>query len=105
MPDFSLNLLEAGLLGDFVKLKQMIQYIDPYDDFIAKIDKKYGPSTSILPFPYVGSYMIYGVFKATMDMLGLNGGHMRLPLQDLKNEDKVELNRIVFDVLNLEKVK
>jgi len=30
------------------------------------------------------------VLKATMDMLGLKGGLMRLPLLDLKEEDKKE---------------
>mgnify|MGYP000518803278 FL=1 len=64
-----------------------------------------GPSTTILPYPYVSSYMIYGVLKATMDMLGLRGGHMRLPLLDLKEEDKRELERIVFEKLGLSRIK
>jgi len=38
-----------------------------------------------------------------MDMLGLKGGHMRLPLLDLKDEDKKDLERIVFEKLGLTK--
>jgi dihydrodipicolinate synthase/N-acetylneuraminate lyase len=41
--------------------------------------------------------------KSTMDMLGLKGGHMRLPLLDLKDEDKKDLERIVFEKLGLTK--
>jgi dihydrodipicolinate synthase/N-acetylneuraminate lyase len=48
--------------------------------------------------------MIYAVMKATMDMLGLRGGRMRLPLLDLKEEDRKELERIVFEVLKLERI-
>lgn len=36
-------------------------------------------------------------------MLGLKGGHMRLPLLDLKDEDKKDLERIVFEKLGLTK--
>jgi len=64
-----------------------------------------GPSTTILPYPYVSSYMIYSVLKATMDMLGLRGGRMRLSLLDLKEEDKRELERIVFEKLGLSRIK
>jgi len=105
MPEFCFDLLKAGLNGDFVKLRELMQRLDPYEEFIAKICKKYGPSTTILPYPYVSSYMIYGVMKATMDMLGLKGGHMRLPLLDLKEEDKKELEKIVFETLELDKVR
>ncbi|MBS7634577.1 dihydrodipicolinate synthase family protein [Candidatus Bathyarchaeota archaeon] len=105
MPKISFDLLRAGLSGDFPRVKGVMKKLDPYEEFIAKICKKYGPSTTILPYPYVSSYMIYAVMKATMDMLGLKGGRMRLPLLDLKEEDRKELEKIVFEKLGLEKVK
>jgi 4-hydroxy-tetrahydrodipicolinate synthase len=105
MPELCFNLLKAGLSGDAQKIKEIMRKIDPYEEFIAKMCSKYGPSTSILPHPYVSSYMIYAVMKATMDMLGLKGGHMRLPLLDLKEEDKKELARIIFENLGLGWVK
>jgi dihydrodipicolinate synthase/N-acetylneuraminate lyase len=49
--------------------------------------------------------MVYPVMKSTMDMLGLKGGHMRLPLLDPKEEDKKELEKLVFEKLKLEKIK
>jgi len=105
MPKLCADLLHAGLDGDFIRLKRLMHKLDPYEDFIARMCRKYGPSTTILPYPYVQSYMIYGVEKATMDMLGLHGGHVRLPLLDLKDEDKAELENIVFEELQLKKVK
>ncbi|MEM2888963.1 MAG: dihydrodipicolinate synthase family protein [Candidatus Bathyarchaeia archaeon] len=105
MPEFCIDLLKAGLTGDFMKLKNLMIKIDPYEEFITKICKKYGPSTAIMPYPYMSSYMILGVIKATMDMLGLKGGHVRLPLLDLKEEDKKELEKIIFEKLKLTKIK
>jgi len=58
MPEFCLNLLNVGLRGDFTKLKEMVEYMDPYEAYISEMCEKYGPSTSILPHPYVSSYMI-----------------------------------------------
>ncbi|MEM2849975.1 MAG: dihydrodipicolinate synthase family protein, partial [Candidatus Bathyarchaeia archaeon] len=105
MPKVSFELLKAGINGDYLKMKEIVKKLDLYEEFIARICKKYGPSTTILPYPYVNSYMIYAVMKATMDMLGLRGGRMRLPLLDLKKEDRKELERVVFELLRLEKVR
>ena len=105
MPKLCFELLKAGLNGDYPKVKEIMRKLDPYEDFIKRICRKYGPSTTVLPYPYVSSYMIFAVMKATMDILGLRGGSMRLPLLNLKEEDKRELEKIVFDVLRLEKIK
>ena len=74
------------------------------DQFVAKMNDKYGPTTSILPEPYVQSYMIYAVIKAAMEILGLKGGSVRLPLINLRDEDRKELERILFEVFGLEKI-
>jgi dihydrodipicolinate synthase/N-acetylneuraminate lyase len=49
--------------------------------------------------------MVFGVSKAAMDIVGLRGGHMRLPMLDLKQEDKKELEKILFEKLELKKIK
>ena len=104
MPEPCVDLLRAGINGDFKNLRTILRKFDPYEEFIARMGRKYGPSSTILPYPYIGSYMVFGVMKATMDLLGLSGKHTRLPLLDIKEEDKVELKRIVFDVLGLSKL-
>jgi len=105
MPEFSFELLEAGLKGDWNKVKELMEKIRPYEEFIDKMSRKHGPSTTILPHPYVSSYMIYSVMKKTMDMLGLHGGHMRLPLIDIDEKDEEELRKIVFEELGLRPIK
>lgn len=55
--------------------------------------------------PYVDHYLVYPVMKATMDMLGLHGGSMRLPLVNLKEEDVKALKDIVFNKLALKKIR
>ncbi|MEM1748240.1 MAG: hypothetical protein QXT83_01305, partial [Sulfolobales archaeon] len=75
------------------------------DEFIAKMREKYGPSTSVLQPPYTTSYIYMSVRKAAMDLIGLRGGRMRLPLVDLKDEDKAELEKVLFEKLGLQRVK
>ena len=43
-------------------------------------------------------------FPSTMDMLGLHGGHVRLPLINISDEDKEELEKVVFEKLGLSKI-
>ena len=105
MPDLCLELLRAGLNKNFDKLFEIMKKIEVYEDFISEMAKKYGPSTTILPPPYVEHYMFYSVMKATADILGLRGGTMRLPLVNLKDEDKKKLEDIVFNKLGLKEIK
>ncbi|MEM3503650.1 MAG: dihydrodipicolinate synthase family protein [Nitrososphaeria archaeon] len=105
MPEFSIDLLRAGLNGDYPKLKLLMEKLYPLEEFIGRMSKKYGPSTTILPYPYVSSYMIFGVMKAAMNILGLRGGYMRLPMLDIKEEDKRELEKILLEKLELKKIK
>lgn len=65
---------------------------------------KYGPSTTILPPPYIGGYMYIGVIKAAMDILGLKGGRIRCPLTDLQDEDVKRLEKILLEDVQLSKI-
>ncbi|MEM2154212.1 MAG: dihydrodipicolinate synthase family protein [Nitrososphaeria archaeon] len=105
MPEFSIDLLRAGLNGDYPKLKLLMEKLYLLEEFIGRMSKKYGPSTTILPYPYVSSYMMFGVMKAAMNILGLRGGYMRLPMLDIKEEDKRELEKILLEKLELKKIK
>lgn len=104
MPRIVLDLLKAGLDGDYAKVRELMDRFWVLDQFVAKMNNKYGPTTSILPEPYVQSYMIYAVIKAAMEILGLKGGSVRLPLINLRDEDRKELERILFEVFGLEKI-
>lgn len=105
MPEFSIDLLKAGLNGDYSKLKLLMEKLYSLEEFIGRMSKKYGPSTTTLPYPYVSSYMTFGVMKAAMNILGLKGGYMRLPMLDIKEEDRNELEKILLEKLELKKIK
>jgi len=49
--------------------------------------------------------MMYGVIKVAMDILGLHGGHMRLPLLDISDEDGKRLEKIILGKMVLHKTK
>ncbi|MEM3693643.1 MAG: dihydrodipicolinate synthase family protein [Candidatus Bathyarchaeia archaeon] len=104
-PELCLDLLKAGMDGDYSKLKELLKRFEPLEVFISEMNVKYGPTTSILPYPYTNMYMIYGVIKAAMDILGLYGGTMRLPLLDISEEDKKELKKILINEMNLKEIK
>ncbi|MCS7112431.1 MAG: dihydrodipicolinate synthase family protein [Nitrososphaerota archaeon] len=103
MPELSFEILKAGISKNFSKLGEFLERISILEEFISDMNIKYGPSTSILPPPYIQGYMVYAVIKAAMDIIGLRGGRVRLPLLDLKREDRKHLERILFEDLFLEK--
>ncbi|MEM2740159.1 MAG: dihydrodipicolinate synthase family protein, partial [Candidatus Bathyarchaeia archaeon] len=103
MPELSLEVLKAGVSKDFSKLNQLLERVSILEEFISNMNVKYGPSTSILPPPYIQGYMVYAVIKVAMDIIGLRGGRVRLPLLDLKIEDRKNLERILFEDLCLER--
>ena len=105
MPEFSLELLKAGSEGNYNKVFELIRKLEPLDEFISKMTEKYGPSTSVIQPPYTTSYIYMSVRKAAMNLLGLKGGYMRLPLVDLRDEDLRELSKVLFDVMGLSKIR
>ena len=105
MPKFSLEMLKAGLTGDFKKLRDLLHKLDPFLRFISKMQDKYGPSTTILPYPYVDNYIEFSVTKVSMDILGLRGGFMCLPLVNISEEDRKELEKVLLEDLGLQKIR
>lgn len=67
------------------------------------MELKYGPTTTILPPPYTSSYVSISVIKAAMNALGLRGGRVRVPLNELSREDLEELEKILVEGLGLTK--
>lgn len=102
MPEVSFEILKAGNSKNFSKLTEFLERISILEEFIAEMNVKYGPTTSILPPPYIQGYMVYAVIKAAMDIIGLRGGRVRLPLLDLKDEDKKRLKKILLEDIGLE---
>jgi len=93
MLKFSLDLLKAGLSGDFNALKDLTKKLESLEGFIAKMCSKYGPSTTILPHPYIDNYTDFSVIEASIGLLRLRGGVMCVPLLNIDDEDRKRWER------------
>jgi len=95
-PELSYSLYEAAVARDFNRVTEIINSMAPYSSFMSKVTENHGPHTGI---PGAGGifagYMYIGVTKAAMDIVGLRGGEVRLPLVGLNKEEKTELGSIL----------
>ena len=89
-PALSYVVYEAVEAGDFKKALEALRKQLPVLSLLAKFNKK-RESISIIPECLRSNYMYMGVGKAAMDIAGLHGGPLRLPMEDLTDEEKQEL--------------
>jgi len=93
-PDLSYSIYEAATARDFNKLAKLVNAIAPLFNFMAKVSINHGPDTAV-----TGSeaepVMFISATKAAMDILGLRGGEVRLPLTGINEQEKAELHTIL----------
>ena len=89
-PALSYTVYETVEAGDFKKALEALRKQLPVLNLLAKFNKK-RESISIIPECLRSNYMYMGVGKAAMDIVGLHGGPLRLPMEDLTDEEKQEL--------------
>ncbi len=97
-PDLSYSLYKAAAARDFNKVAEIIDSMAPYFSFVDKVTANHGSHASIQGATELSVYI--GVVKAAMDIIGLRGGEVRLPLVGLTGGEKAELR----DVLRTMKV-
>lgn len=102
-PQLSSELLEAGLNKDLERIEKLRDRLWYLESFFSKMEAKYGPTTTILPPPYTSSYVSISVIKASMNLLGLKGGRVRIPLIELSDDDLKELESILLEKVGLNK--
>ena len=95
-PDLSYSIYEAAVARDFKKLTGLVDSLAPFFSFIGKAVENHGPHTGVPGAGGISSgYMFIGVVKAAMDIVGLRGGEVRLPLVGLNKQEKAELATIL----------
>ena len=92
-PDLSYSIYKAAVARDFNKVAEIINSMSPYFSFVSKVAASHGPHTGVEGA--AGGSMFIGVVKAAMDIVGLRGGEVRLPLVGLNKEEKAELSDIL----------
>lgn len=94
VPEYSYSIYEAAAAGNFNKIDEIIRSMAPFSRFIGKVTMSHGPSTGVTE----GAVMFVSVIKAAMDIIGLRGGEVRLPLVGLTEDEKTELGKILKDL-------
>ncbi|GAJ16033.1 unnamed protein product, partial [marine sediment metagenome] len=87
-PDLSYSVYQAAATRDFDKLSQVVNSMEPYFSFVRRVGENHGPHTGIPGTGGMAGSMYIGVIKAAMDIIGLRGGEVRLPLVSLDEEEK-----------------
>lgn len=96
-PSTSYDIYESMTEGDFQKAMEAFGKQLPIWRLLAKFMKK-RETTSIIPSVFRTNLMYMSVGKACMDLVGLNGGPLRLPMENLTDEEKRELEAVLKSV-------
>jgi len=85
-------------LRDFEKVTKVIHRLTPLLFFVGKICAVHGPDTGVMSPTYTRGYMYVSVLKECMNLVGLHGGGVRLPLLGLTLTEREELRKILADL-------
>jgi len=99
-PEIAISLYKAALQRDFDQLTKLTDKIAPYQQFLAKLAQRRSPIPTILS-PYISSNVLplyQTVIKTAMSLVGLPGGRVREPMENLTDEEKEELRGILKDM-------
>jgi len=89
-PALSYAVYQAVEAGDFRRALEALRAQMPVWSLLSKFNKK-RESVSVIPECLRTNYMYMSVGKAAMDIAGLHGGPLRLPMENLTDEEKQEL--------------
>ena len=89
-PASSYAIYEAVEAGDFNEALEALRRQMPVWSLLSKFNKR-RESISVIPECLRTNYMYMSIGKAAMDLAGLHGGPLRLPMEDLTEEEKQEL--------------
>ncbi len=89
-PDLSYSIYEAAAAKDFNKVAELVNSMAPFFSFMAKVTANHGPDTGVTGIE-AEPVMFISATKAAMDILGLRGGEVRLPLTGINEKEKAEL--------------
>jgi 4-hydroxy-tetrahydrodipicolinate synthase len=96
-PELTLDLLEAADRCDFVAVRQIIAKIGRWYDFIAACARNRGRDPWMLP-GFTAGHIYVGVTKAAMDLVGLAGGPVRAPGDDLTAQERDQLRALLAGI-------
>ena len=96
-PSFSYRIYELAMEGKLEEAYEALKETLPYWDLLSELAGKQ-ESVSILPESYRANLMYMSAGKAAMDLVGLNGGPLRLPLMSLTEKEKEKLDEVLKEI-------
>ena len=97
-PSISYEIYETVSSGSFDKAKEALKKrVLPIFRLINKFMKRRGDPSIILSV-LRSNYMYISVGKTCMDLVGLHGGPVRQPLEDLTDEEKEEVKKTLEEI-------
>ena len=96
-PELSLALLEAADACDFKRVREVVGKTGRLYAFVGLCARNRGRDPWVLP-GFSSGHIYVGIMKAAMEMMGLAGGPVRGPGDDLTGEEKKALKSILKDI-------
>jgi 4-hydroxy-tetrahydrodipicolinate synthase len=96
-PELSLDLLNAADACDFRCVRQIIAKTGRLFEFAGICARRRGRDPWILP-GFASGHIYVGVLKAALEIMGLAGGPVRGPSDDLTPEERTELKVLLQDI-------
>lgn len=96
-PGLSLDLLEAADACDFSRVREVIARTGRLYEFASACARRRGRDPWVLP-GYASGHIYVGVLKAALELLGLAGGPVRGPGDDLTEAERKELAGLLADI-------
>jgi 4-hydroxy-tetrahydrodipicolinate synthase len=93
-PSVSYDVYRAVADRDFERAMSCLKRILPLNGLLDKFMKR-RESLSIIPSILRTNYMYMSVGKACMDIAGLHGGPLKQPLEDITQDEKKELEKVL----------
>jgi 4-hydroxy-tetrahydrodipicolinate synthase len=97
-PEYPIAIYKASKEGDNKTIKEWNDKMQPYYDFVNRCSSLRG-DTGIYAKPggsiYGEGNVRFGVVKAAMNIMGLQGGHVRLPMTMINDKERDELKEIL----------
>jgi 4-hydroxy-tetrahydrodipicolinate synthase len=95
-PEIILELYHGGVKRNQDKMRKAMEKIELFNDFTGKLAKRYVRPTVLSPGLAIHGHNIYqAVVKEAMNLCGLSAGKVRLPMDNLKDDEILELREVL----------
>lgn len=96
-PELSLDLLDAADACDFRCVREIVARTGRLYEFAGVCARRRGRDPWVLP-GFASGHIYVGIMKAALELVGLAGGPVRGPGDDLAAEERAELKALLSDI-------